>query len=145
MINLHEHDERMLPISAGVEPATSWSPVGRRIRATEAGPNASLPALSSTSLPALSSISELLIISSKLIGFVSMPVCFIRALRRFQQSFSHIAMVSGSSMLTFRVDALSTEPFLHVCMIAISHQIFNSARHLRHTEAAPDKSGLIYP
>ena len=26
MINLHE---RMLPTSAGVEPATSWSPVGR--------------------------------------------------------------------------------------------------------------------
>ena len=29
MINLHE---RMLPISTGVEPATSWSPVGRRIQ-----------------------------------------------------------------------------------------------------------------
>ena len=29
MINLHE---RMLPTSAGVEPATSWSPVGRRIQ-----------------------------------------------------------------------------------------------------------------
>ena len=28
MINLHE---RMLPTSAGIEPATSWSPVGRRI------------------------------------------------------------------------------------------------------------------
>ena len=28
MINLQE---RMLPTSAGVEPATSWSPVGRRI------------------------------------------------------------------------------------------------------------------
>ena len=28
MINLHE---RMLPTSAGVEPATPWSPVGRRI------------------------------------------------------------------------------------------------------------------
>ena len=27
MINLHE---RMLPTSAGVEPATSWSPVGRK-------------------------------------------------------------------------------------------------------------------
>ena len=32
MINLHEG---MLPSSAGVEPTTSWSPVGRR--ATEAG------------------------------------------------------------------------------------------------------------
>ena len=29
MINLHE---RMLPTSAGVEPATSWSPVGRRTK-----------------------------------------------------------------------------------------------------------------
>ena len=29
MINLHE---RMLPTLAGVEPATSWSPVGRRIQ-----------------------------------------------------------------------------------------------------------------
>ena len=29
MINLHE---RMLPTSAGVEPATFWSPVGRRIQ-----------------------------------------------------------------------------------------------------------------
>ena len=29
MINLHK---RMLPTSAGVEPATSWSPVGRRIQ-----------------------------------------------------------------------------------------------------------------
>ena len=29
MINLHE---RMLPTSAGVEPATSWSPVGQRIQ-----------------------------------------------------------------------------------------------------------------
>ena len=28
MINLHE---RMLPTSVGIEPATSWSPVGRRI------------------------------------------------------------------------------------------------------------------
>ena len=36
MINLHE---RMLPTSAGVEPATSWSPVGRASNwATEAGP-----------------------------------------------------------------------------------------------------------
>ena len=35
MINLHE---RMLPTSAGVEPATSWSPVGRASNwATEAG------------------------------------------------------------------------------------------------------------
>ena len=29
MINLHE---RMLPTSAGVEPATSWSPVRQRIQ-----------------------------------------------------------------------------------------------------------------
>ena len=34
MINLHE---RMLPTSAGVEPATSWSPVGRRIQLSHWG------------------------------------------------------------------------------------------------------------
>ena len=34
MINLHE---RMLPSSAGVEPATSWSPVGRRIQLSHQG------------------------------------------------------------------------------------------------------------
>ena len=34
MINLHE---RMLPTSAGVEPATSWSPVGRRIQFSHRG------------------------------------------------------------------------------------------------------------
>ena len=33
-INLHE---RMLPTSAGVEPATSWSPVGRRIQLSHRG------------------------------------------------------------------------------------------------------------
>ena len=31
---------------------------------------------------------------SKAFPFVCLCVCFIRALRRFQQSFSHIAMVS---------------------------------------------------
>ena len=35
MINLHE---RMLPTSAGVEPATSCSPVGRRIQLSHHGP-----------------------------------------------------------------------------------------------------------
>ena len=34
MINLHE---RMLPTSAGVEPATSWSPVERRIQLSHRG------------------------------------------------------------------------------------------------------------
>ena len=34
MINLHE---RMLPTSAGVEPTTSWSPVGRRIQLSHRG------------------------------------------------------------------------------------------------------------
>ena len=34
MINLHE---RMLPTSAGVEPATSWSPVRRRIQLSHRG------------------------------------------------------------------------------------------------------------
>ena len=34
IINLHE---RMLPTSAGVEPATSWSPVGRRIQLSHRG------------------------------------------------------------------------------------------------------------
>ena len=34
MINLHE---KMLPTSAGVEPATSWSPVGRRIHLCHRG------------------------------------------------------------------------------------------------------------
>ena len=34
MINLHE---RMLPSSAGVEPATSWSPVGWRIQLSHRG------------------------------------------------------------------------------------------------------------
>ena len=34
MINLHE---RMLPTSAGDEPATSWSPVGRRIQLSHRG------------------------------------------------------------------------------------------------------------
>ena len=34
MINLHE---RMLPTSAGVEPATSWSPVGWRIQMSHRG------------------------------------------------------------------------------------------------------------
>ena len=34
MINLHE---RMLPTSAGVEPATSWSPVGQRIQLSHRG------------------------------------------------------------------------------------------------------------
>ena len=34
MINLHE---RMLPTWAGVEPATSWSPVGRRIQLSHRG------------------------------------------------------------------------------------------------------------
>ena len=34
LINLHE---RMLPTSAGVEPATSWSPVGRRIQLSHRG------------------------------------------------------------------------------------------------------------
>ena len=38
MINLHE---RMLPTSAGVEPATSWSPVGRRIQLSHRGRQAS--------------------------------------------------------------------------------------------------------
>ena len=39
MINLHE---RMLPTSAGVEPATSWSPVGRRIQLSHRGRQRSL-------------------------------------------------------------------------------------------------------
>ena len=34
MINLRE---RMLPTTAGVEPATSWSPVGRRIQLSHRG------------------------------------------------------------------------------------------------------------
>ena len=34
MINLHE---RMLPTSVGVEPETSWSPVGRRIQLSHRG------------------------------------------------------------------------------------------------------------
>ena len=34
MINLHE---RMLPTSVGVEPVTSWSPVGRRIQMSHRG------------------------------------------------------------------------------------------------------------
>ena len=34
MINLHE---RMLPTSVGVEPATSWSPVGRHIQLSHQG------------------------------------------------------------------------------------------------------------
>ena len=34
MTNLHE---RMLPTSAGVEPMTSWSPVGRRIQLSHRG------------------------------------------------------------------------------------------------------------
>ena len=34
MINLHE---RMLPTSTGVEPSTSWSPVGRRIQLSHRG------------------------------------------------------------------------------------------------------------
>ena len=34
MISLNE---RMLPTSAGVEPATSWSPVGRRIQLSHRG------------------------------------------------------------------------------------------------------------
>ena len=34
MINLHE---RMLPTLAGVEPSTSWSPVGRRIQLSHRG------------------------------------------------------------------------------------------------------------
>ena len=34
MINLHE---RMLPTSAGIVPATSWSPVGRRIQLSHRG------------------------------------------------------------------------------------------------------------
>ena len=34
MINLHE---RMLPTSAGVEPATFWSPVGRHIQLSHRG------------------------------------------------------------------------------------------------------------
>ena len=34
MINLHEN---MLPTSAGVEPTTSWSPVGRRIQLSHRG------------------------------------------------------------------------------------------------------------
>ena len=34
MINLYE---RMLPTSAGVEPATSWSPVGQRIQLSHRG------------------------------------------------------------------------------------------------------------
>ena len=34
MINLHE---RMLPTTAGVEPATAWSPVGRRIQLSHRG------------------------------------------------------------------------------------------------------------
>ena len=34
MINLHE---RIMPTSAGVEPATSWSPIGRRIHLSHRG------------------------------------------------------------------------------------------------------------
>ena len=34
MVNLHE---RMLPTSAGVEPATFWSPVGRHIQLSHKG------------------------------------------------------------------------------------------------------------
>ena len=34
MINLHE---RMLPTPVGVEPATTWSPVGRRIQLSHRG------------------------------------------------------------------------------------------------------------
>ena len=40
MINLHE---RMLPTSAGVEPATSWSPVGRRIQLSHRGRPVAVP------------------------------------------------------------------------------------------------------
>ena len=34
MVSLHE---KMLPTSAGVDPATSWSPVGRRIQMNHRG------------------------------------------------------------------------------------------------------------
>ena len=36
-IRLRGFHERMLPTSAGVEPATSWSPVGRRIPLSHRG------------------------------------------------------------------------------------------------------------
>ena len=39
MINLHK---RMLPTSAGVEPATSWSPAGRRIQLSHWGQQVTL-------------------------------------------------------------------------------------------------------
>ena len=40
MINLHE---RMLPTSAEVGPATSWSPVGRRIQLSHRGRDLDIP------------------------------------------------------------------------------------------------------
>ena len=51
MINLHE---RMLPTSAGVEPATSWSPVVRRIQLSHRG-RLWCPSAFCTSLPGLGS------------------------------------------------------------------------------------------
>ena len=50
MINLHE---RMLPTSAGVEPATSWSPVERRIQLSHQGRLALASAQSDQRLPCL--------------------------------------------------------------------------------------------
>ena len=45
MINLHE---KMLPTLAGVEPATSWSPVGRRIQLSHRGRLSSIDYLNLT-------------------------------------------------------------------------------------------------
>ena len=63
-INLHE---RMLRTSAGVEPATSWSPVGRRIQLSHRGRQSTIFDLITAHAP---------ITSSNSVVFRSQPVYF---------------------------------------------------------------------
>ena len=80
MINLHE---RMLPTSAGVEPATSWSPVGRRIQLSHRGAyffyvkSCLLPGFSSRRLVILMLVILMFYLDTSMAHYFiySLPVC----------------------------------------------------------------------
>ena len=81
MINLHE---RMLPTSAGVEPATSWSPVGRRIQLSHRGRPCS-------------------ILTSFLIHLVLLATFYINFLMSLITKISFISDINGVNSMVYTV------------------------------------------
>ena len=117
MINLHE---RILPTSAGVEPATSWSPVGRASNcATEAG-------------GPFSDIKYVIIIATPMFVVINFKLqCRFYLLTQFNQSCSknayflklHILKYIYCIWLEFPFKALITTPADDIFFFFFSEKI----------------------